>query len=301
MVKTPRANAGAARDTGSIPGAGRSTGAKRSTGIGNGSPPQYSCLENPTGRGVWWATAYSVAKSQHDWASAADRHTTSLVWREWKRSVSICLYLHNRSLEKTDKKLTTEISWREERNGWRGLGGRVRLHKCPTSQSAKVRWENMSSAQNDTWHWVGTEVFFEWMSNTLMLFNTFSPIQGSAPNRVMNSLRPSVTSLRSSCPTSSWWWCSVAQSCPTLCDPKEGSAAPQASLSFSVSQSLLKFMSTELAMPSNHLIFYRPLRLSSIFPSIRVIFQWVGSSHQVAKVLELQHQSLQWIFRVPFL
>ena len=31
------------------------------------------------------------------------------------------------------------------------------------------------------------------------------------------------------------------------------------------------------------------------------LFQWVGSSHKVAKVLELQHLSLQWIFRVDFL
>ena len=30
------------------------------------------------------------------------------------------------------------------------------------------------------------------------------------------------------------------------------------------------------------------------------LFQWVGSSHQVAKVLELQHQSFQWLFRVDF-
>ena len=46
-------------------------------------------------------------------------------------------------------------------------------------------------------------------------------------------------------------------------------AACQASLSFTVSQSLLKLMSIELVMPSNHL--YRPLLLLlSIFPSIRV-------------------------------
>ena len=31
------------------------------------------------------------------------------------------------------------------------------------------------------------------------------------------------------------------------------------------------------------------------------LFQWVGCSHQVAKVLEFQHQSFQWIFRVDFL
>ena len=48
-------------------------------------------------------------------------------------------------------------------------------------------------------------------------------------------------------------------------------AAHQASLSFTISQSLLKLMSNELVMPSNHLVLYRPLLLlPSIFPSIRV-------------------------------
>ena len=48
------------------------------------------------------------------------------------------------------------------------------------------------------------------------------------------------------------------------------SATCQASLSFTVSQSLLKFMPTELVMPSNHLILCHPLLLlPSFFPSIR--------------------------------
>ena len=48
-------------------------------------------------------------------------------------------------------------------------------------------------------------------------------------------------------------------------------AALQASLSFTISQSLLKLMSIELMMPSNHLILCHPrLLLPSIFPSIRV-------------------------------
>ena len=48
-------------------------------------------------------------------------------------------------------------------------------------------------------------------------------------------------------------------------------AACQASLSFTISQSLLKLMSIESVMPSNHLILCRPLLLlPSIFPSIRV-------------------------------
>ena len=51
-----------------------------------------------------------------------------------------------------------------------------------------------------------------------------------------------------------------------------GTAALQASLSITNSQSLLKLMSIELVMPSNHLILCHPLLLlPSIFPSIRYI------------------------------
>ena len=46
VVNNPPANAGDARDVGQIPGSGRSPGE------GNGNLLQYSCLENPTDRGV---------------------------------------------------------------------------------------------------------------------------------------------------------------------------------------------------------------------------------------------------------
>ena len=63
---------------------------------------------------------------------------------------------------------------------------------------------------------------------------------------------------------------SITQSCPTLCDP--WTAACQASLSITNSQSLLKLMSIKLVMPSNHLILCHPLLLPpSVFPSIRVL------------------------------
>ena len=61
---------------------------------------------------------------------------------------------------------------------------------------------------------------------------------------------------------------SVTQSCMTLCDLM--TAARQASLSITNSRGLLKLMSIESVMPSNHLILCRPLLLPpSIFPSIR--------------------------------
>ena len=57
--------------------------------------------------------------------------------------------------------------------------------------------------------------------------------------------------------------------CPLFATP--WAAACQASLSFTISQSLLKLMSIELMMPSNCLILHHPLLfLPSIFPSIRV-------------------------------
>ena len=62
---------------------------------------------------------------------------------------------------------------------------------------------------------------------------------------------------------------SVAQSCPTLCNP--WTAACQASLSITNFRSPPKFISIESVMPSNHLILCHPLLLlPSIFPSIRV-------------------------------
>ena len=58
MVKNMPASAGDTRDMGSIPKSGKSPGE------GNGNPLQYSCLENPMDRGVWWATVHGVTNSQ---------------------------------------------------------------------------------------------------------------------------------------------------------------------------------------------------------------------------------------------
>ena len=96
--------------------------------------------------------------------------------------------------------------------------------------------------------------------------------------------------------------CSVTQLCPTLCNPC--TAAWQASLSFTISWSLLKLISIKLVMPSNNFIpCHRPSLPAFNLSQHQGLFQWVSSSHQVAKVLalQLQHQSFQWIFRTDFL
>ena len=80
-------------------------------------------------------------------------------------------------------------------------------------------------------------------------------------------------------------------------------AACQASVSITNSPNLLKLMSIESVMPSNHLILCRSLLLPLQLSHHHSLFQWVSSSHQVAKVLELQlqHQSLPSVFRFDLL
>ena len=58
-------------DPGSIPGSGRCPGG------GHGSPLQYSCLENPLDRRIWWATVLDVTKSQTRLSEWARTHASS--------------------------------------------------------------------------------------------------------------------------------------------------------------------------------------------------------------------------------
>ena len=58
VVKNPPASAGKVRDSGLIPGSGRSPGG------GNGNPLQYSCLEKSMDREAWQATVHVFVKSQ---------------------------------------------------------------------------------------------------------------------------------------------------------------------------------------------------------------------------------------------
>ena len=56
VIKNLPENAGDTGDMGLIPGS------RRSLGVGNGNPLQYSCLGNPVDRGVWRATVHGGGK-----------------------------------------------------------------------------------------------------------------------------------------------------------------------------------------------------------------------------------------------
>ena len=94
--------------------------------------------------------------------------------------------------------------------------------------------------------------------------------------------------------------CSVTQSCPTFVTT--WTEPQQASLSITITWSLLKLMSIELVMPSNHLALCHPLfLLPSIFPSIRSfpmsrLFTSGGQSRSFSVSLSPSNEYLGLIF-----
>ena len=112
-------------------------------------------------------------------------------------------------------------------------------------------------------------------------------------------------------PVSYWWetkrnqdkpqFSSVAQSCPTLCDPMDSSMP-----GLPVRHQLPEITQTYVHWRGDAIQPSQPL--SSPSPAFNLsqhqgLFQWVSSSHQVVKVVEfqLQYQAFQWIFRTDFL
>ena len=95
---------------------------------------------------------------------------------------------------------------------------------------------------------------------------------------------------------------SVAQSCPTFCDPMDCRMA-----GLPIHRQLPEFTQTHIhwvgaALPPSHLL-SSPSPPAFNLSQHQDLFQGVSSSHQAAKVLEFQfqHQSFQWIFRTDFL
>ena len=95
--------------------------------------------------------------------------------------------------------------------------------------------------------------------------------------------------------------CLIAKSCLTVCDPMDHST-----LDFPDLHHLLEFAQTHVhwvtdaIQPSHPLLL--PLLLALTLSQHQGLFQWTGTLHQVAKILELQlqYQSFQWIFRADF-
>ena len=64
----------------------REASLRKSSGEGDGTPLQYSCLENPTGGGAWWAAVHGVVKSQTRLSDFAFMH-----WRRKRQPTPVFL------------------------------------------------------------------------------------------------------------------------------------------------------------------------------------------------------------------
>ena len=136
-------------------------------------------------------------------------------------------------------------------------------HQRPEAAESRSRHEFSTGTAKDTNCWFRRTTSDPWGLD--LGSSSWSPAASDFPCLASVSLN----GISVICGQKKFCHCSVTQSCPTLATP--WTTTCQASLSFTISLSLLKLMPTESVMPSNHLILCCPLLLlPSIFPSIRV-------------------------------
>ena len=140
VVKNLPANAGDARDMNSIPGSGRSRG------VGNDTPLQYSCPENPMNRGAWQATVPGVAKSRtrlSSWAHPDGRSKVTLQ-RGLRDS---CSHLCNSLTHMIREGNGTPLQYSCLENPRDGGAWWAAVHGVPQS---RTRLKRLSSSSSDT-------------------------------------------------------------------------------------------------------------------------------------------------------
>ena len=136
-----------------------------------------------------------------------------------------------------------------------------------------------------------------WFTISYLIVSAPSSKNSAKRPWIVNSIRTRKVRLKSNCrlPNITEFYCLVTQLHPTLCNPMDCSTP-----SFPVLHHLPEFAHihihwvSDAIQPSHALLSPSPPVLN--LSQCQGLFQWVGSSHQVVKVLELQlqHQSFQW-------
>ena len=152
-----------------------------------------------------------------------------------------------------------------------------------------------------------SQIHIHWVSDAIQPSHLLSSPSPPSPNPSQHQSFPMSQLFAFQC--KSLWkvsscscCCSVANQCPTLCDPMDSST-----LGFPVLHYLPELAQLHIHWVSDAIQPSHPLSPSSP-PAFSLsqhqgLFQWAGSSCQVAQVLELQfqYQFFQWLFRVDFL
>ena len=185
------------------------------------------------------------------------------------------------------------------------------LRKVPhlvRGQSVQSSWvgpRHWAHEASQIWQWPCSSTYSPGEQNLVVyLISTWEqPDHSMAVKKTVETVQRDETSNGSATSPKSWPYVVVQLLSHVRLFAILWTAACQASLSFTISQSLLKIMSIESVMPSNHLILSSPSPPAFNLSQHQGLFQSASSLHQVARVLEfqLQHQSFQWIFRTDFL
>ena len=141
------------------------------------------------------------------------------------------------------------------------------MEKGMTTHSSVLAWRIPWTAEPGGLQSMGSQrVRHDWVTNTLCLKDSS---EGRADNRAVQARGVYLSSLLP-CSTTQVQFSSVQSFSPVRFPATPWTAAPKASLSFTISQSLLKRQYIKSVMPSNHLILCHPLLLlPSVLPSIR--------------------------------
>ena len=302
-------------------------------GEGNGTPLQYSCLENPIDGGAWGAAVHGVVKSQ-----------------TWLRNFTFTFHFH--ALEKEMATHSSVLAWRIP-----GMGEPGRL---PSVGSHRIEhdWSDLAAAAAAAAAFckvlgyyfcplwlhicVPTPQFIWWRliskvmvsgccclkSNLIFFASPWTeacqapsfigftrqeywsglpfPFLGNLPNPGIELLPPT---LQADSLLPEWSGkprlyreISLVQlfCCIPLCDPTECSTP-----GFPFHHKFLKLAQTHVHQVSDAIHPSHPLSFPSS-PTFNLsqhqgLFKWFSLSHQVAKVLEFQlHQSFQWLFRTDY-
>ena len=250
---------------------------------GNGTPLQYSCLENPRGGGAWWAAVRGVAEG-------------------WTR-----LHFHFHALKKEMATHSSVLAWR--------IPGMAEPGGLPSTGSHRVGhdWSDAAAAAAAIASWSSTypggfPVLHSSHCTEWPVYTSGSPIRSWTPESWDHFCLVCHCILRTLC--HQYWHLIVYQfsSVQSLSRVRLFAtpwiAAHQASLSIINSWSSLKLTSIESVMPSSHLILCCPLLLlPPIPPSIRVFSNesTLGMRWPKYWSFQLQHQSFQWTPRTDLL